>query len=570
MDHSIIFDVAICIIVAWILAVVAQLLRQPLILAYLIAGFVVGPLAQVKRGSIEPITELGLILLLFMIGVEIDLKKVLSSGRQIMVTAATQILGGCLLGVLFFKWLGYSLIGNQMEALYLGVAAALSSTVITVKVLYDKRELDTLPGRVTLGVLVMQDLFAILFLAVQPNLNEPATGIVLSSLSRVVLLVAVAFTASRYALPPLFRAVARLPELVQVGALAWCFLIAELGSELGLSREMGALVAGVAISTFPYTLDIAAKVTTLRDFFVTLYFVALGMTIPTPTPALIGASLVFAGFLVLSRFVTVFPLLYVMKQGHRASLLPAIHLSQASEFALVILALGLKQFHHIGENVFNIVAYAFVFLGVASTYAILRSDALLQRAGSLLTRLGLRDLDRQTAFMAKAKTPPRIFLLGFSWTASSLLEEITRNAPDLLDQLAILDFNPLVNEELRRRQVNVIYGDIAQRDTLLHAGVDHAEIIVCTLPNTVLKGSTNLRLLQHVREINPTARIISHAELFEEVPKLYAAGANYVSLPRITEAVDLCEVIQAARKNLLDEKRAEQDHELANRKEVIP
>ena len=100
--------------------------------------------------------------------------------------------------------------------------------------------------------------------------------------------------------------------------------------------------------------------------------------------------------------------------------------------------------------------------------------------------------------------------------------------------------------------------------------MDHAEIIVCTLPNTVLKGSTNLRLLQQVREINPTARIISHAELFEEVPKLYAAGANYVSLPRIIEAADVCNVIQAARKNLLDEKRAEQDRELANRKEVIP
>ena len=169
------------------------------------------------------------------------------------------------------------------DALYLCIACALSSTVIIVKVLYEKRELDTLPGRITLGVLVLQDIFAILFLAVQPSLDDLQVSVILLSVGRVGVLVATALVLSRYVLPRLFHQIARRPELILLGALAWCFLIGEIAERLHLSREMGSLVAGVSLSTFPYALDVTAKVTTLRDFFITLFFVALGMTIPIPS-----------------------------------------------------------------------------------------------------------------------------------------------------------------------------------------------------------------------------------------------------------------------------------------------
>ena len=142
-----------------------------------------------------------------------------------------------------------------------------------------------------------QDLFAILFLAVQPTLKHPAVGPLMASLFRVVVLVASALMSSRYLLPVLFRAVAQLPELVLVGALAWCFLVCGLAQQLELSREMGALIAGVALSTFPYALDVTAKVTTLRDFFLTLFFVALGMSIPRPTALLLLWALAYSAFL---------------------------------------------------------------------------------------------------------------------------------------------------------------------------------------------------------------------------------------------------------------------------------
>ena len=289
-NGHLISDISLCIIAACLLALCARLLRQPLIIAYLVAGLLLGPVGFgwiLDRESISTMSELGLIFLLFMIGLEIDLKKILGAGRAIIVTSLVQIFGGCLLGFAFFKLIGLGGGGAGLDAVYLAVSAALSSTVIIVKILYDKRELDTLPGRITLGVLVIQDLCAILFLAIQPTLEHPALVPMAVSLFKVVVLVATALTMSRYALPPVFRAVARLPELVMVGALAWCFLMCSLAQQLELSREMGALIAGVALSTFPYALDVTARVTTLRDFFLTLFFVALGMSIPKPDAGLL-------------------------------------------------------------------------------------------------------------------------------------------------------------------------------------------------------------------------------------------------------------------------------------------
>ncbi|MEO8429528.1 MAG: cation:proton antiporter [Verrucomicrobiota bacterium] len=572
MKHDIINDMTVCIVAAWILAVCAKLTRQPLILAYLIAGFTAGPLGiglVKERDSIESLSGLGLILLLFMIGLEIDLKKILSAGRIITITSATQILGGCLLGVLYFWSQGFQLANGQLDALYLAIAAALSSTVISVKILYDKRELDTLVGRITLGVLVLQDLFAVLFLSLQSNLRDPAVGLLFQSLFRAILLVAAAFTVSKYVLPSIFKAVARLPELVLVGALAWCFTVAAAAGKMGLSREMGALIAGVAISTFPYTLDVTAKVTSLRDFFVTLFFVSLGMSIPAPSGRLLEFSFIFAVFVILSRILTVFLPLHWMRQGHRTSLLPAINLSQVSEFSIVILALGSKA-GHLSDETKGIVAYGFVFLAIASTYAMVKSESILRWLSPRINKLGLPDLDRDSAFVTRIAAKPTIFLLGFSWTASSLLEEIARTAPDLHRQLAVIDFNPHVNEELRKRGIPTIYGDISHRETLMHAGIDAAEIIICSLPDAVLKGTNNLRLLREVRELNPHAKILMQADLLTDVPRLYKAGANYVSVSRLIEARELCAVVQAARENLLDEKRDELDRLLAERREVIP
>jgi Kef-type K+ transport system membrane component KefB len=573
--HQLIGDITFCILFAWVLGLAAHFFRQPLILAYLVAGFLIGPsgMQWVKsEESIRTISELGLIFMLFMIGLEIDLKKIVRAGRVIVVAAGGQLIGACVLGVAFFLALGLPLGRGGFDALYLTVACALSSTVIIVKVLYEKRELDTLPGRITLGVLVLQDVFAILFLAVQPSLDDLQFSVVLLSIGRVGLLVAGAMMISRFVLPRLFHQIAMRPELVMLGALAWCFLIGEAAERLHLSREMGSLVAGVSLSTFPYALDVTAKVTTLRDFFITLFFVALGMTIPIPTPSIIAFAAVIAVFTVASRLITTFLPLYAMKQGLRASLLPAINLSQISEFSLVVIQVGLLS-GHIRPETSSAASFAFAILAVASTFVMTRSDPITRQAIGLLKRLGLRDLDQPGA----ADDDPgghggarRIVILGFFRAASALLSEIERRDRALLGDISVVDFNPNVFRILSARGVHVVYGDISNFDTLLHAGVGQAEIIVLSVPDSLLKGANNEKLVRHVRSLNPGAKIISTADLLDDVKDQYSAGADYVTVTRLTDAAELYRVIDAAGRDRLADKRAEMDAVLSERREVLP
>jgi Kef-type K+ transport system membrane component KefB/voltage-gated potassium channel Kch len=568
--HDLLYDMALCTIAAWVLGVVAQLARQPVILAYLVGGFVLGPscLKLVRsQDSIATISELGLIFLLFMIGLEIDLKKVVRSGKVILLSAAAQIFGGTALGVLFFWALGLELGQGRWDALYLGIAAALSSTVIIVKVLYDKRELDTLPGRITLGILVLQDVFVILFLAVQPSLNDLRIGVLALSLARVGALVATMFLVSRYVLPHLFVRVARLPELVLVGALAWCFFGTEFAEYLHLSREMGALIAGVSLSTFPYALDVTAKVTSLRDFFVTLFFVGIGMTIPLPTPGMLGAALGLSAFTVLSRFATVIPPLFALRQGIRASLLPALNLSQVSEFSLVLLQLGVAA-GHTGPEAKNVVSYAFVLLGVLSTLAMTNSERIARRTVAALKASGVRDLDDAHGPDGDVEDA-RILFLGFFRTASSLIADLERDDPHLLKEIAVVDFNPVVFRNLRERGIKVQYGDISQRETLVHAGIARADVLVSSIPDYLLKGITNERLVRQLRSLNPDAVIIAPADMMADVEPLYAAGADYVMMSRLTLARELRDVLHAARNGKLHEKRAEIDRHLSERREVL-
>ena len=571
--HDLLFDMAVCTVAAWVLGVLAQLVGQPVILAYLVAGFVLGPscLGLVRsEQTIATISELGLIFLLFMIGLEIDLKKIVRSGNIMLIGAAVQIAGCTLLGIGLFAALGPKLGGGRWDALYLGVAAALSSTVIIVKVLYDKRELDTLPGRITLGILVLQDLFVILFLAIQPSLNDLEASVLLLSLGRVALLVATAVVVSRFLLPALFYRIARLPELVLVGALAWCLFLGQLAEELSLSREMGALVAGVSLSTFPYALDVAVKVTSLRDFFVTLFFVGVGLTIPVPEPSALLFAAGLCLFVVASRLLTVVPTLLLLRQGFRASLLPALNLSQLSEFSLVLLQLGVAS-GQIGAGTKTAASVAFVVLAAGSTFAIGRSDGIVRAVLPVMRRLGLRDLDHGTGpdDGGEGLGGARIMLLGFFRTASSFVADVEASRPDLLQDIAVVDFNPVVFQTLKARGLKVIYGDIAQRDTLVQAGAATAEVLICTVPDFLLKGTTNERLIRQLRAVNPTATIIAPADLVTDVEALYAAGADYVLVPRFTESAELSAVIEAIDCGTLPERRALLDGRVRDRREIL-
>ena len=566
-------SVGISISVAAGLAFVGNWLRQPLLLAYLLAGVLIGP--QIGFGlisdeaSIETVSEIGLILLLFIIGLELDLNKLLAAGKPVLVTGILQFPLCVALGLAFFAPFGFRMSGGDFGLLYLAVCLAISSTMIVVKLLYDKFELDTLPGRITLGVLIFQDIWAIVVLGIQPNLLDPQFGKLLGSLVSGALLVAATLAISKTVLPRLFRSVAKLPELVLIGSLAWCFIVCAAANAAGLSREMGALIAGVAISTFPYNLDVVAKVISIRDFFVTLFFVALGMRIPMPTAELIGMALLASAFLVASRFLVIFPILRALRQGHRASLLPAINLAQMSEFAMVIAAIGLG-YQHIDQKTVSLLIFVFAFTSVASTYMIGYSHPLQERLSGWLVRAGVKDLDEGApAAPSQGAVPKDVVLLGFFTEASALVHEYEMAHHPMLERLLVIDFNPDVHAELKRRGIACKYGDVASMQTLHHAEVHDAKLVVSTIPDTILKGTSNLRLLQQARRLCPHASVVVTANRAAAALELYDAGADFVLVPRLQSAAQMAKILEEGLAEGFERLREEQIAHIRQRDEVL-
>jgi hypothetical protein len=255
----------------------------------------------------------------------------------------------------------------------------------------------------------------------------------------------------------------------------------------------------------------------------------------------------------------------------RASLLPAINLAQISEFSLVLVQIGVQS-GHTTPGVAGAASTAFVVLAVLNTFLMMRSDAATRHVIPILKRLGLRDLDHSRADDEETKTDrkQRILVLGFYRIASSFLAELERRKSALLEQVVVVDFNPNVYRALQERGVRVQYNDISNADSLVHAGIADAEIVISSVPDSLLKGTTNEKLVRHVRMVNPTTKIIATAEELAEAETLYAAGADYVTMARIDQANELIDVVTAAEAGRLGELRAKLDAQLRDRQEILP
>jgi Kef-type K+ transport system membrane component KefB len=546
-------SVGIAILAATIIGFIAHKLKQPLLLAYIVAGIVIGPVMGFgfisDSNDIETISHFGLILLLFLIGLEIDIKKLKESGKSLILSGLTQFPLTVLLGIGFFMLMGYTIGNGRFDLLYLAACCSISSTAIVVKLLYGKFELDTLAGRLTLGILVFQDIWAIILLGIQPNLANPDILQILLSFGKGFLLVILSMLISKFILPRFFKSVAKIPELVLISSLGWCFLVCGAAAYLNLSLEMGALIAGVAISTFPYNLDVIAKVVNIRDFFVTLFFVSLGMQIPNPmgNTGLLATAAIASAFLITSRFFSIFPVLYSLKNGFRVSLLTSINLAQISEFSLVIATLGVAA-GHISRDILSIIIFIFVITSVLSTYMIKYNNSIQKFITSILKKTGLKDVQSKIK-EDEAAVGKEIALLGFHRTASSFLHEalnIDNGDPEnlLRDKIVVVDFNPEIHESLQSMGIKVVYGDISHPDTLHHAGIHDVKIVISTIPDTILVGTDNLKIIRHMKEICPHAKIIVTAESTDRALKMYSEGADYVFIPRILAAKNLVEIVE--------------------------
>ena len=531
-DVTLLRDIALGIVFAAILGHVARLLRQPLLLGYIAGGILLSP--QMGFGlisnaeSIELIAEIGLILLLFIIGLEIDLRELRRLGRSMLALGVGQFVINSLLGLAFFGWLGYRVAEGRFDLVYLAIVISLSSTLIVVKLLREKFELKILSGRLTLGVLVVQDIWAILFMAVQPSLAEPGALQIAQSIAGGAVLVGVAFLASRYLLAPVLEASARRPELVLISSVAWCFGIAGFAYQLGLSREMGALIAGVSISAFPYGADVISKVTGVRDFFVTLFFVALGLQVPVPSADVLGQALLIVVFVLASRVISVVPTASLLGDGLYAGTVTALNLAQISEFSLVILTLG-RGYGHVSERVSAVVLTAMILTSLLSPYLITWND----RVARWLVRPFARGpaAGGGAAPAAEARPARDIVLLGHFRIAQAVLDLVEAQAPQLKGRITLVDYDANRAHAVMARGFRWEYGDLANPDALEHLGIEEARVVVTTISDTFLKGISTRRLVGNLRRLAPRAVIVMTGEEKTDMEDLLRAGADHVLIP---------------------------------------
>jgi Kef-type K+ transport system membrane component KefB len=584
----IVASIAVAFIAAAAFALLCERVRLPSIAGFIFAGLLIGPVGLGfihDPEEVETIAGLGLVLLLFLIGLELDLRALLASGRTLIATGLLQVPLSVALAWLVF--MGAAAAGFAPEgaypALYLALACGFSSTLLVVKVLQDSLQIDTVDGRLCIGLLIFQDIWAIVVLALQPNLHDFDIAPLLATFVGVGIIIVVAWLVTRYALPAAFRLVAKSPELVVTLALGWCFGLGTLAAGLrpltealglpvhpSVSMELGALVAGTSIATFPYAHEVVAKVGNLRDFFITLFFVALGMSIPIPDGVgVLLAALGLAVVMFVLRYVVFLPMLYVNGLDRRHATTVSTKLAQLSEFALVIAYLGLSLGHIDGELV-SVVIFAFVLTAILTPMLFKLSGPLYHKLATPLSWLGINDGPELEE--AKSERPPRLVFLGFHRLASSLLQDMQATHPEIIPETLVIDFNVAIHERIRERGARVVYGDIANPSTLDHSGLAGADVIICTLSDDILKGISNLELTRQLRKIAPEATIMVNAVRLTDMPGIYAAGADYVFSWRTEAAIGvvpaLCAALNGELDGFVDSRRREFGDPLA-RNEVL-
>mmetsp|Transcript_20314 Transcript_20314/g.32798 ORF Transcript_20314/g.32798 Transcript_20314/m.32798 type:complete len:779 (+) Transcript_20314:1-2337(+) len=531
-------NIAYCLAGAGLITFFVNLMKQPLILGYLLGGVFIGPIGLDivhSEKEIADVSSLGLVFLLFMIGLELDVSELAKMGRVVVVTGMLQfpLCAGIHFGIftLFANVFDLSFGDGEYSTFYVGMTCAISSTMIVVKLLSDMADMDSAPGRLTIGILIFQDIWAIIVLAIQPDLDKPNITTLLETFGKIAGLIVIALAYAKFVMPAVFFASSKNVELMLVLSLCWCFCMCSLAilPFVGLSMELAALISGVALATFPYSAEFNGKIKYIRDFFITLFFCGLGMQIPSPTFAPIAKAFLIAIVVLLVRWIGIFSLVLTLGGGRRLAAVATINLSEISEFALVICTLG-KDFGHVEGDTLTILIWVFALLAIFSANMLPFNYQIYGLMHRLANRILKRpEQDKDKAQLAHDTHVDRnIVLLGFHKIAAMLVADFEHHSPSLLAKLHVIDFHEDLELQLRRRGVTFAYGDISSPDVLEHAAHGDVRLVLCTIPDSLLRGTSNLRLLAASKQAWPNADVIVTCDNPHDAQLLYDAGADYV------------------------------------------
>ncbi len=518
-------ELAIVIVLASALGVAAKILKQPIVVAYLFAGLIIGYFSLshvVAQESFQIFSELGIMFLLFLVGLEINYNSLRLVGKASVIVGLAQIFFTSLFGFIIAQLFGF----GMMPSLYIAIALTFSSTVIVVQLLSEKNSLNSLHGKITIGFLLVQDLVAILILVVLSGLQDGSgfswlqLGLVI--FEGIALLVAMMLI-GRKIMPVIFNLLARSQDLLFISTLAWLFVVVAVVQKLGFSLEIGGLIAGIALANSSEIYEITSKFKPLRDFFMVIFFVILGsLMIMSSFSGLIWPIIILSLFVLIGNPLIVLVIMGLMGYERRISFLTGVNVAQISEFSLILAALGLK-IGHLSQPVVSLITAVGVITITASTYLIIHAEKIFQW---LSPRLSIFERKRLKRFLEEAKLGRTIVLFGCHRTGQGIAAHFKSS------ELLIIDFDPDIVAKMKQQGYKAVFGDIADLDIFANIDFSKTRLIISTSPNL----ESNLLLINQINRLFKKSRssrpkLIIRSDNEADAKILYKAGADYVLMP---------------------------------------
>lgn len=535
MLEGLFFEIGIILIIAAVIALVVYRLRQPLIIAYILTGILVGPslFALTRTPEVfDALSQIGVAFLLFTVGLGLNWRNVRDVGGIALATGMAQVLVTSVVGFVISTSLGF----DPVTSIYIAVAFSFSSTIIIVKLLMDKQDLDTLYGRISVGFLLVQDFIAMLILL---GLSAVGTGaslesIFASTLLKAVVLVPVFWMVSAKVLPLLLRYVAKSQELLSVFAIAWCFLIASLLFALGFGLEIGALIAGITLSGSLYEREINARIRPLRDFFLIIFFIVLGTRLGFDSlNALIVPTIVLSLYVLIGNPIIMMVIMRLLGYHPRTGFLAGTTVAQISEFSFIVLLAGMAA-GQVDERALVLATAVGLVTITMSSFLIEHNERLFQRLHPFL-----RWLEPGSLLHAERRVkhrPVQILLLGYHMTGVKLLKTIRH----LKQSYAVIDFDPVTIRALAEEGEPAVYGDAGDENFLDEIEAAKAKLILSTIPDAVV----SVALLAFLKARHFRGAVVVSVQTREEAARCYELGATYVIVPTVLSGTKVSEMLK--------------------------
>ncbi|SIS88101.1 cation:proton antiporter [Belliella pelovolcani] len=478
------YEFAIILSLAALLGALGQILKQPLIVMFIALGIVVGPsvlnVAQSKE-NIHLLAEVGIAILLFIVGLKLDLRLIKSTGKIALMTGLGQVIFTSVIGY----FLGISLGFSTLHSFYIAVALTFSSTIIIVKLLSDKKEIDALHGQIAIGFLIVQDIVVILVMIVLSTIGRGGEDAMMvleigKTLLYSFVLVGATVLAMRYIIPKLSFFLAKSVEMLTLFAIAWAVLLAMISELIGFSAEVGAFLAGVSLASSPFKEVISGRMTSLRDFLLLFFFVNLGAglnlgVIGTQVPA----AFVFSIFVLIGNPIIVLIIMGSMGYRKRTSFLAGLTVAQISEFSLIFAGLGYTV-GHLTEEIVGLITLVGLITIALSTYMILYSGMLYQFLAPVLKVFEKSDPYRESQMKQLESSHFEVLILGLGRFGQKVADQVQEKGH--AEYLGI-DFDPQVVKSWQEARKKIMYGDLEDPDLLEHLSLDHTKCVICTVPD---------------------------------------------------------------------------------------